>query len=100
MPQSKRVESALSAELNEAADANVRHRMLQIFDSLDEQERVALWKVMAKIAEKNADRSLRTVSQYSYRWLAETLTKHGHPINKNQVRHFMLFVYPKMRGEQ
>lgn len=100
MPQSKRVESALSAELNQSADANVSHRMHQILNALDEQERAALNRVLEKMRDKNADKSLRSVPHYSYKWLAETLTKHGHPINKNQVRHYMLFIYPKEKADQ
>jgi len=50
-------------------------------------------QVLERMAEKNADKSLRATHTYSYRWLAETLTKHGHPISKNQIRHYMAFVH-------
>lgn len=100
MPQLKKVDSGLSAELNQSLNENVTHRMHQILESLDQQERTALEQVMAKMHEKNLDKSLRSTPQFSYKWLAETLTKHGHPIKKNQVRHFMVYLYPKNRGKK
>lgn len=93
MPQSKRVESALSAELSGFVHANMRHRMHQILESLESSERALLMQVLERMAEKNADKSLRATHTYSYRWLAETLTKHGHPISKNQIRHYMAYMH-------
>lgn len=98
MPQPKRIESALTAELNATNDASFRHRMQQILESLDESEREALERVLDRMHAKNLDKTVRTGPLYSYRWLAETLTKHGHPIKKNQVRHYMVFLYAKDRG--
>lgn len=95
MPQSKEVDSPLGAELRQSLDANGRHRMEQILDSLPETDRDALSKVLKKMHEKNGDKSLRSVPHYSYKWLAETLTKHGHAINKHQVRHYMVNIYAK-----
>lgn len=100
MPQSKKVESSLSDELNESAELSVRHRMYQILDSLGEEERKALEKVLEKMYQKNNDESSRSVPRFSYKWLADTLTKHGYPIKKNQIRHYMVFLYPKDREQK
>lgn len=95
MPKSKSGVSALAVELNQSADANLKHRMLQILDSLEVDERTALESVLNRMREKNSVVGSRSIHQYSYQWLADLLTKHGHPISRNQVRHFMVNIYRK-----
>lgn len=64
-------------------------RMIQILEELSETDRKAVETVLERMRKKNADSTTRSTRMYSYQWLAETLTKHGHPVTKNQIRHYM-----------
>jgi len=85
--QKEKAPSPLEAELT--TEWSPEGRMLQILGSLTDAERKALDSVFAKIEAKNSDPSMRSTRIYSYEWLAATLTKHGHPITKHQVRAYM-----------
>lgn len=93
------VDSSLLGELL-SADANPPHRLGQILASVSSEEKQALLDVMEKMYKKNRDKSLRASPSTSYRWLAELLTKHGHEITKEQVRHYMVYIYRKQREAQ
>jgi hypothetical protein len=66
-----------------------------ILDSLPPTERDALLSVLSRMRDKNRSVVTRANSNYSYKWLAEVLTKHGHEIKANQVRHYLTNIYPK-----
>lgn len=85
--QKEKAPSPLEAEL--ITERSPEGRMLQILTELTDNERKALDVVFDRIVQKNSDPSMRSTRMYSYQWLAETLTKHGHPITKHQVRAYM-----------
>jgi hypothetical protein len=85
--QKNKAVSPLENELLSQCDSE--SRMLQILDSLSDDERKALEIVFDKMRSKNSDASTRSTRVYSYQWLAKTLTKHGHPVTKYQVRAYL-----------
>ena len=98
MPQSKKSQpspNALLSELDECVKASFKHRMDAILDSLSPSERDSLLSVLARMRDKNKSVVTRAYSNYSYKWLAEVLTKHGHEIKANQIRHYLTYIYPK-----
>jgi hypothetical protein len=99
VPQSKKLESVLIADLERCASTSVKHRLEEILDSLPESERQALEKTISNMAEKNQNTSLRCRNGFSYKWLAEVLTKHGHTISANQVRHYIGAIYRKRQAK-
>ncbi len=98
MPQSKKSQptpNALVSELDECVKASFKHRMDAILDSLPPTERDALLSVLSRMRDKNRSVVTRANNNYSYKWLAGVLTKHGHEIKANQVRHYLTNIYPK-----
>jgi uncharacterized membrane protein len=98
VPQSKKSQptpNAFVSELDECVKASFKHRMDAILDSLPPTERDALLSVLSRMRDKNRSVVTRANSNYSYKWLAEVLTKHGHEIKANQVRHYLTNIYPK-----
>lgn len=101
MPQSNKSQttpSGLLDELKACNDATLKHRLDDIIESLPTSEKESLIAVLAKIAAKNSVASTRSKHAYSYNWLAGVLTKHGHQITANQIRHYMVRVYKKSDG--
>lgn len=93
--QKEKAASALESELLARGESEAR--MVQILEALSDNDRKALETVLEKMRKKNSETSTRSTHMYSYKWLADTLTKHGHPITKDQIRHYMK---RKNRAEQ
>lgn len=85
--QKEKVASPLENELLARIESDAR--MAQILERLSDSERKAVEIVLDKMRQKNADKTTRSTHAYSYKWLADTLTKHGHPVTKNQIRHYL-----------
>ena len=87
MPTSKNEPSSLLVDLSVNHD---ECRMCKILEELPASERDALLLVLKKIIEKNTTQLGRSQHFYSYRWLAEVLTKHGFKIDKKDVRKYAI----------
>lgn len=87
MPSTKDAfESSLLHELQSVTD---ECRMCEILRQLPPKEKDALLVVIKKMKEKNATKQGRAKKTYTYRWLAETLTKHGFSVDRRDVRNYM-----------
>lgn len=100
MPKSdkdKTPPDALLSELQECNEASFKHRMEEVLDLLPPSERASLVAVLARMREKNLNATSRANSTYSYKWLSGVLTKYGHDISANQIRHYLTYIYPNKK---
>lgn len=86
MPALNTTKKSLLTELQSMTD---ECRMCQILRELPDSERDALLVVIKKMKEKNSSKEGRSKHNYTYRWLANTLTSHGFDIDLKGVRRFM-----------
>lgn len=87
MPAQKPEPTSLLVELSATPK---ECRMCKILEELSPPERDALLSVLKKMKEKNLTQKGRSQHYYSYRWLAELLTKYGFTIEKNDVRKYLI----------
>ena len=85
MPTSKKETNGLLFDLT---SATVDCRLCVILKELPVTERDALMAVIAKMKTKNATKHGRALHTYTYRWLADVLTKHGFAIQQKDVRNY------------
>lgn len=95
MQQSKKLKSVLIADLEAIDPKRQKHRVDEILDSLSDVEREALHKTIMNMVERNQDKSARCRNGFSYKWLADVLTKNGHTVSANQVRWYIYTIYRK-----
>jgi ribosomal protein L23 len=93
--QSNKLKSVLVADLEAVSPQNHKHRVDEILESLSDVEREAVNKTILNMVEKNKDTSTRCRNGYSYKWLADVLTKNGHAVSANQIRHYVGRIYKK-----
>ena len=87
MPTLKKEKNGLLEDL-QSFDTGCR--MCQILLALPVSERDALMLVIDKMKKKNSTKEGRSSHTYTYKWLAEVLSKHGFAILRKDIARYFV----------